>query len=69
MGFRQRAYDNDVRLIVDAAEDYRFQDALDELTVSKDKKKFTKSGDQMAATLQMYRHDRMSLPALYSGWR
>ena len=31
MAFCQRAYDNDVRLIVDA-EDYCFQDAIDELT-------------------------------------
>ena len=43
MAFCQRAYDNDVRLIVDA-EDYCFQDALDELT------------DE---AMQMYRHDRM----------
>ena len=31
MAFCQRAYDNDIRLIVDA-EDYCFQDAIDELT-------------------------------------
>lgn len=57
MAFCQRAYDNDVRLIVDA-EDYCFQDALDELT-DEAMRKFNKKRAIVFATLQMYRHDRM----------
>ena len=57
MAFCQRAYDNDVRLIVDA-EDYCFQDALDELT-DEAMRKYNKKRAIVFATLQMYRHDRM----------
>lgn len=57
MAFCQRAYENDVRLIVDA-EDYCFQDALDELT-DEAMRKFNKKRAIVFATLQMYRHDRM----------
>lgn len=57
MAFCQRAYDNDVRLLVDA-EDYCFQDALDELT-DEAMRKFNKKRAIIFATLQMYRHDRM----------
>jgi proline dehydrogenase len=57
MAFCQRAYDNDVRLIVDA-EDYCFQDAIDELT-DEAMRKFNKKRAIVFATLQMYRHDRM----------
>lgn len=53
----QRAYDNDVRILVDA-EDYCFQDALDDLT-DEAMRKFNKSRAIVFATLQMYRHDRM----------
>lgn len=53
----QRAYDNDVRILVDA-EDYCFQDALDELT-DEAMRKFNKKRAIVFATLQMYRHDRM----------
>lgn len=57
MAFCQRAYENDVRLIVDA-EDYCFQDALDELT-DEAMRKYNKKRAIIFATLQMYRHDRM----------
>lgn len=57
MAFCQRAYENDVRLIVDA-EDYCFQDALDQLT-DEAMRKFNKKRAIVFATLQMYRHDRM----------
>ncbi len=57
MAFCQRAYDNDVRILVDA-EDYCFQDALDELT-DEAMRKFNKKRAIVFATLQMYRHDRM----------
>ena len=57
MAFCQRAYENDVRLIVDA-EDYCFQDALDELT-DEAMRKYNKKRAIVFATLQMYRHDRM----------
>jgi len=53
----QRAYINDVRLIVDA-EDYCFQDAIDELT-DQAMRQFNKKRAIVYATLQMYRHDRM----------
>lgn len=57
MAFCQRAYDNDVRILVDA-EDYCFQDAIDELT-DEAMRKFNKKRAIVFATLQMYRHDRM----------
>ena len=57
MAFCQRAYENDVRLIVDA-EDYAFQEALDELT-DEAMRKYNKKRAIIFATLQMYRHDRM----------
>lgn len=53
----QRAYDNDVRILVDA-EDYCFQDAIDALT-DEAMRKFNKRRAIVFATLQMYRHDRM----------
>lgn len=55
--FCQRAYDNDVRLIVDA-EDYCFQDAIDTLT-DEAMRRYNKKRAIVFATLQMYRHDRM----------
>ena len=57
MAFCQRAYDNDVRILVDA-EDYCFQDAIDELT-DEAMRKFNKKRAIVFPTLQMYRHDRM----------
>lgn len=57
MAFCQRAYDNDVRILVDA-EDYCFQDAIDELT-DEAMRKYNKKRAIVFATLQMYRHDRM----------
>lgn len=57
MAFCQRAYDNQVRILVDA-EDYCFQDAIDELT-NEAMRKFNKERAIVFATLQMYRHDRM----------
>lgn len=57
MAFCQRAYDNDVRILVDA-EDYCFQDAIDELT-DEAMRKFNHKRAIVFATLQMYRHDRM----------
>ncbi len=53
----QRAYDNDVRILVDA-EDYCFQDAIDELTDIA-MRKYNKVRPIVFCTLQMYRHDRM----------
>lgn len=53
----QRAYDNDVRILVDA-EDYCFQDAIDDLT-DKAMRKYNIVRPIVFATLQMYRHDRM----------
>lgn len=61
----QRAYDNDVRILVDA-EDYCFQDALDELT-DEAMRKYNKKRAIVFATLQMYRHDRM--PYLHKIYR
>lgn len=58
MALCQRAYDNDVRILVDA-EDYCFQDAIDELT-DEAMRKFNKKRAIVFATLQMYRHDRMA---------
>lgn len=57
MAFCQRAFDNNVRLIVDA-EDYCFQNAIDELT-DEAMRKYNKKRAIVFATLQMYRHDRM----------
>ncbi len=57
MAFCKRAYDNDVRLLVDA-EDFCFQDALDELT-DEAMRQYNKRRAIVFATLQMYRHDRM----------
>ncbi len=53
----ERAYENGVRILVDA-EDYCFQDAIDELT-DEAMRKFNKERSIVFATLQMYRHDRM----------
>ena len=53
----KRAYDNDVRLIVDA-EDYCFQDAIDAQT-DELMRLYNKKRAIIFATLQMYRHDRM----------
>lgn len=58
MALCQRAYDNNVRILVDA-EDYCFQDAIDELT-DEAMRKFNKDRAIVFATLQMYRHDRMN---------
>ncbi|MDD2436876.1 MAG: proline dehydrogenase family protein [Massilibacteroides sp.] len=57
MSLCQRAYDNNVRILVDA-EDYCFQNAIDELT-DEAMRKFNKKRAIVFATLQMYRHDRM----------
>ncbi len=57
MALCQRAYDNNVRILVDA-EDYCFQDAIDELT-DEAMRTFNKERSIVFATLQMYRHDRM----------
>ena len=53
----QRAYDCDVRILVDA-EDYCFQDAIDEFT-DEMMRKFNKKRAIVFTTFQMYRHDRM----------
>lgn len=58
MALCQRAYDNNVRILVDA-EDYCFQDAIDQLT-DEAMRKFNKERAVVFATLQMYRHDRMT---------
>lgn len=57
MALCRRAYDNDVRILVDA-EDYCFQDAIDDLT-DEAMREFNKEHPIVFATLQMYRHDRM----------
>lgn len=57
MALCQRAYDNNIRILVDA-EDYCFQDAIDQLT-DEAMRKFNKERAVVFATLQMYRHDRM----------
>ncbi len=57
MALCQRAYDNDVRILVDA-EDYCFQNAIDSLT-DEAMRKFNQKRAIVFATLQMYRHDRM----------
>ena len=53
----QRAYDCDVRILVDA-EDYCFQDAIDEFT-DEMMRKFNKKRAIVFTTFQMYRHDRL----------
>jgi proline dehydrogenase len=53
----ERAYSNNVRILVDA-EDYCFQDAIDNLT-DEAMRRFNKERAIVFATLQMYRHDRM----------
>ncbi len=58
MALCQRAYENDIRILVDA-EDYCFQDAIDKLTDDA-MRKFNKKRAIVFATLQMYRHDRMA---------
>lgn len=57
MALCERAYQNDVRILVDA-EDYCFQNAIDDLT-DEAMRKFNKKRAIVFATLQMYRHDRM----------
>lgn len=57
MALCERAYTNNVRILVDA-EDYCFQDAIDELT-DEAMRRFNKERAIVFATLQMYRHDRM----------
>lgn len=57
MALCRRAYNNDVRILVDA-EDYCFQDAIDELT-DEAMREFNKDRPIVFATLQMYRHDRL----------
>lgn len=53
----RRAYDNDVRVLVDA-EDYCFQDSIDQMT-DEAMRLFNKKRAIVFATLQMYRHDRL----------
>ncbi len=57
MALCTRAYDNNVRVLVDA-EDYCFQEAIDRLT-DEAMRLFNKKRAIVFATLQMYRHDRM----------
>jgi proline dehydrogenase len=57
MSLCERAYNNGIRILVDA-EDYCFQDAIDELT-DEAMRRFNKERPIVFATLQMYRHDRM----------
>lgn len=57
MALCERAYQNQVRILVDA-EDYCFQNAIDALT-EQAMHKFNKERAIVFATLQMYRHDRM----------
>ena len=57
MALCRQAYDNNVRILVDA-EDYCFQDAIDDLT-DEAMRTFNKERSIVFATLQMYRHDRM----------
>ncbi|MDR1591511.1 MAG: proline dehydrogenase family protein [Prevotellaceae bacterium] len=60
----RRAYDLDVRILVDA-ESYCFQDAIDELTDAM-MRKYNRQRAIVFTTFQMYRHDRMSyLSRLY----
>jgi proline dehydrogenase len=54
----RRACDNNIRILVDA-EDYCFQDAIDELT-DEAMRQFNTKRAIVFATLQMYRHDRMA---------
>lgn len=64
MSLCERAYKNDVRILVDA-EDYCFQDAIDRLT-EEAMRLFNSKRAIVFATLQMYRHDRM--PYLQKIW-
>ncbi|MDR1880795.1 MAG: proline dehydrogenase family protein [Tannerellaceae bacterium] len=57
MALCRRAYLNGVRILVDA-EDYCFQDTIDELT-GEAMRLFNRERAIVFATLQMYRHDRM----------
>jgi proline dehydrogenase len=57
MALCNRAYDNRVRILVDA-EDYCFQNAIDGLT-DEAMREFNRERPIVFATLQMYRHDRM----------
>lgn len=57
MALCQRAYDNDVRILVDA-EDYCFQQSIDDVT-DEAMRRFNGKRAIVFATLQMYRHDRM----------
>lgn len=58
MALCRRAWENNVRILVDA-EDYCFQEAIDQLTDEAMRKYNTKRAI-VFATLQMYRHDRMA---------
>ncbi len=57
MALCRRAHQRNVRILVDA-EDYCFQDAIDELT-DEAMRIYNKERVIVFATLQMYRHDRM----------
>lgn len=64
MGLCERAFQQDVRILVDA-EDCCFQNTLDKLT-DEAMRKYNKKRAIVFATLQMYRHDRMPyLEAIY----
>lgn len=58
MALCERAYRNDIRILVDA-EDYCFQNAIDELT-DEAMRSFNGKRAIVFTTLQMYRHDRMA---------
>ncbi len=65
MGLCERAYQQDVRILVDA-EDCCFQNTLDELTDIA-MRRYNKKRAIVFATLQMYRHDRLPyLEAIYA---
>jgi proline dehydrogenase len=57
MALCEQAYRNGVRILIDA-EDYCFQDAIDELT-DEAMRRFNQKRPIVFATLQMYRHDRL----------
>ncbi|MCD8041731.1 MAG: proline dehydrogenase family protein [Tannerellaceae bacterium] len=57
MALCQRAYEQDVRILVDA-EDYCFQNIIDQLT-DEAMRVFNKKRAIVFCTLQMYRHDRL----------
>jgi len=65
MALCERAYKNNVRILVDA-EDYCFQDAIDELT-EEAMRTFNAKRAIVFTTLQMYRHDR--IPYLQKIWQ